>query len=88
MTGGGAQPLALSLSFGVANAGAFAPAVTWLPISSRTQLARAVFLAVPVLFLLLLNHFSAALSAAALPPWLASPKNALAFGRQPLVVFR
>lgn len=34
------------------------------------------------------SHFSAARSAGDLPPWLASPKNALAFGRHPLVVLR
>ena len=34
------------------------------------------------------NHFSAARNAELLPPWLASPKKALAFGRHPLVVFR
>jgi len=35
-----------------------------------------------------LSHFSAARRADDFPPWLASPKNALAFGRQPLVVLR
>src|SRR5207302_2008707 len=38
--------------------------------------------------LVVLSHFSAARKAEPLPPWPASPKKALALGRQPLVVFR
>src|SRR5690242_9565561 len=45
-------------------------------------------LAFAVAFLFCFSHFSAARSAEDFPPWLASPKKALAFGRHPLVVLR
>src|ERR1051326_3049917 len=61
---------------------------TFCPLSSTVGSVNQRDLAFAVVFLFCFSHFSAARSADDFPPWLASPKKALAFGRHPLVVLR